>query len=102
MSHTQAVRCSQRLRVQNRHSKPVTLCLEPWGEELPIAPKARYEIVAEGPEGDYLEVQYEERGITVYGWSGSVLTVFHEGRLLVECKIPVPRTPPRSPGTRAV
>jgi hypothetical protein len=86
----------QRLRVSNFYSEPVTLCLEPWADELSIPPKVSFEIVAEGPEGDYLEVAYEELRITAYGWSGSILSVFHDGMLLLECNIPAPRTPPPS------
>jgi predicted SnoaL-like aldol condensation-catalyzing enzyme len=86
----------QRLRVSNSYSKPVTLCLEPWADELLIPPKVSFEIVAEGPEGDYLQVVHEESRTTVYGWSGSVLSVFRDGQLLLECDVPAPRTPPSS------
>jgi hypothetical protein len=85
----------QLLRVSNQHSEPITLCIEPWTHEIPIPSRISFEIVAEGPERDHLEVSYEERRVCVYGWSGSVLSVFHYGDQLVECAIPVPRTPPR-------
>jgi hypothetical protein len=85
---------TQRLRVSNYGSEPITLCLEPWADEIPVPSKVTFEIVAEGPDGNCLEVTYRERRISVYGWSGSVLSVFHEGDRLVECAIPVPPTPP--------
>jgi hypothetical protein len=84
----------QHLRVSNYDAEPITLCLEPWADEIPIPSKVGFEIVAEGPEGNCLEVTYEERRISVYGWSGSVLSVFKDGDRLVECSIPVPPTPP--------
>jgi hypothetical protein len=102
MDPVQSVRCVQRLRISNFSSEPVTLCLEPWANEVSMLPEANFELVAEGPEGDYLQVAYEQRRITVYGWSGSVLSVFHDGRLVVACNIPVPRTPPRLPGTGVI
>jgi hypothetical protein len=93
VDHIQLARHIQRLWISNSYSESVTLCLEPWAYELPIPPKVSFEIVAEGPGGDYLEVAYEELRITAYGWSGSVLSVFHEGQLLLECNIPVPPSP---------
>ena len=87
---------TQRLRVSNIYSEPITLCLEPWGDEISIPSNVSFEIVAEGPKGDHLEVTYEERRVSVYGWSGSILSVFHDGERLVECAIPAPRTPPLS------
>jgi hypothetical protein len=85
------------LRIGNDHSQPVQFHLEPWGELLSISPDTTFEVVAEGPPGDYLEVRFREGHITVYGWSGSVVSVFQEGTLLRECKIPVPATPRRQP-----
>jgi hypothetical protein len=90
----------QRLGIRNLFAEPVTLCLEPWGDELSVPPKASYVIVAEGPGGAHLQVEYGEGRISVYGWSGSTLSVFENDKLLRELKIPVPRTPPRQgPGT---
>lgn len=85
----------QRLGIRNLFAEPVTLCLEPWGDELSVPPKASYVIVAEGPEGEHLQVGYGEGRISVYSWSGSTLSVFENDKLLRELTIPVPRTPPR-------
>ena len=86
---------TQHLRISNDYSEPITLCLEPWADEISILSKARFKIVAEGLKGDHLEVTYEERRISVYGWSGSTLSVFHDGERLIECAIPDPPTPAR-------
>lgn len=98
MDQIQKAQHIQRLSVSNFYSEPIILSLEPWANELSIPPKVTFEIVAEGPEGDNFEVAYEELRITAYGWSGSVLSVFHEGQLLLGCNIPVPLTPRRSGG----
>lgn len=34
---------------------------------------ATFDIVAQGPDGDALEIEFDETDITVYGWSGSVV-----------------------------
>ena len=86
---------TQHLRISNDYSEPITLCLEPWADEISIPSKANFEIEAEGPKGDHLEVSCEERRISVYGWSGSTLSVFHDRERLIECAIPVPPTPAR-------
>jgi hypothetical protein len=67
------------LRVCNTRSIALTFILEPWGEEYTIAPEATFEIVARGPEGDSLEVEYADDHVTLYGWPGSVVSLFHEG-----------------------
>jgi hypothetical protein len=84
----------QRLRVSNLDSEFITLWLEPWGDMVSIPLNVSVEIVASGPEGDHLEVTCGERRISVYGWSGSILSVFKDGDRLVECNVPVPHTPP--------
>jgi hypothetical protein len=36
----------------------LTFSLEPWGEQYRLAPEETFEIVARGPEGDSLEVEF--------------------------------------------
>ena len=67
------------LRVCNAHSVALTFCLEPWGEQYPMAPEAIFDVVARGPKGDSLEVEFTAEQIVLYGWPGSTVTVFHEG-----------------------
>ena len=78
---------AQSLRVSNGYSEPITLSLEPWADEILIPSKAGFDIVAVGPDGGHLEVTYEERRVSVYGWSGSTLSVFHGRQRLLECDI---------------
>ena len=48
------------LRLHNAHPIPVTLYLEPWGEQYILTPEATFTVVARGPEGDALEVEWAD------------------------------------------
>ena len=65
------------LRVCNSLSIALTFALEPWGKQYKLAPEETFEIVARGPEGDSLEVEFADDQIILYGWPGSVVTLFH-------------------------
>src|SRR5437588_11143082 len=69
---------TQYLTMRNSHGQHLRLHIEPWGEELLISPNAIYQIVAEGPVGGCLEIEFAEAEITAYGWPGSILSVFQE------------------------
>jgi hypothetical protein len=88
----------QRLRIHNAQPSSVTFCLEPWADEVVMPPDGIYEILAKGPDGDYLEVLLSDHRITVYGWSGSVASVFNGGQVVLDCQIPVPPVPSRRAG----
>lgn len=81
------------LRLQNSFDLALKLYLEPWGDVLSIPPTLTYRVLARGPEGDALQIEFAEGGITIYGWPGSVLSVFHSAELIIECRVPVPTTP---------
>jgi hypothetical protein len=75
------------LRVCNAHARPITLHLEPWGEQYTMPPEATFLVIARGPEGDALEVECAEDHIVLYGWPGAVVTLFHAAHLhLKVCK----------------
>jgi hypothetical protein len=95
MSQSTQTRQRQSLRIQNSHPKSVIFCIEPWAEELPMDPGTTYEIVVEGPQGDSMQVECADERITVYGWTGSVASAFHEGKEVIACRIPAPPTPTR-------
>jgi hypothetical protein len=85
------------LRVCNSRSVALTFSLEPWGEQYKLAPNETFEVVARGPEGDSLEVEFADDQIILYGWPGSVVTLFHKGRELGagdSKRTPIPATPP--------
>lgn len=87
------------LRVYNARPVAVTFVLEPWGEHYTMAPEATFDVVARGPEGDSLEIEFTDDHIVLYGWPGSIVNVFQEGTELgVGCseRLPSPSTPSRN------
>ncbi len=40
-----------------------------------MASGVAYKVEAKGPDNDILELEYAERKLIVYGWSGSVVTI---------------------------
>ncbi|HZS92977.1 MAG TPA: hypothetical protein VFE42_36495 [Chloroflexota bacterium] len=67
------------VRVSNARTVDMPFYLEPWGEEYTLAPGAVIEVLAEGPPGASLEVELADDHITVYGWPGSVVTLYQDG-----------------------
>ncbi len=76
---TAADECVAATRLVNSRDVAVKLLLEPWGEVYEMAPGAVFEVMARGPAGDALEVAIADDAITVWGWPGSVVRLFHEG-----------------------
>jgi hypothetical protein len=70
----------QVLWLLNSGSEPLRLTLEPWGVVTDLVPGKRYEVVADGPVGDCLEAEFNGTAVFVYGWSGSVVSVFLDGK----------------------
>ena len=84
-------------RLVNSRDVAIQFCLEPWGEQYEMLPAAIFDVVARGPEGDALEVTIGDDQITVWGWPGSVVTLFHNGTELGAGgwrRSPVPSMPP--------
>jgi hypothetical protein len=83
------------LLVCNSRSITLTFSLEPWGEQYKLAPEETFEIVARGPEGDSLEVEFADDQSILYGWPGSAVSLFYKGTELgvgdAE-RIPIPAT----------
>lgn len=67
------------LRIRNLRAGKVLFYLEPWGEQYTMAPNDVFQIVAHGPEGGCLELEYREDDITLYGWTGCAVSVFQDG-----------------------
>ena len=83
------------LRLHNARDVEVIFVLEPWGQQCPMPAGATFEVTARGPEGDWLEVKVEEDSVTVYGWPGSLVRVFHGAEIVADGDHPPPATPPR-------
>jgi hypothetical protein len=70
-------------RLRNSRSASIHLRLEPWGELYELEPLATIDVQASGPDGDRLEVDSDDSSITIYGWPGSAIELYHKGVRLV-------------------
>jgi len=85
---------SQYLSVHNASSGVTTLCVEPWADEIPLAPESHVLITARSPFPGYLEVVHEADRVTVWAWSGCRVWIRGEGGVpSVDLDIPVPDLP---------
>lgn len=65
--------------VRNRRKRPVRFRVEPWGEEYELPAGATFTVTGRGPEGDGIEVAWDDNVVTVYAWPGASLRVMHRG-----------------------
>jgi len=70
------------LTITNRHSVPIMLYVEPWGDEHEILPNKTFRIDFSAPVLQSVPVSYGKDCITVEGWQGTVAEIWCEGRLL--------------------
>lgn len=88
----------QSVRIQNSRGVPVKFHLEPWGDQYEMAPNIVFEVVAKAANQGALEIVLGDEHLTVWGWTGSVISVFKEGVELGAGKWkrqPVPPYPPQ-------
>lgn len=86
----------QELDLQNDSKHPVTLHLEPWGEQFVMPANSSFELVAQGPDsGHRLKIVFEDKNITLYAWPGSTVAVYKDGKQLDSgaSEMPSPATP---------
>jgi hypothetical protein len=93
MDGSSTERQTQHLWLRNDHTSAIILCVEPWANELLIPPGRYYVVVAEGPMGWTLGVSSSDGRITVFGWPGSVLSVFAGRTEILSCSQPMPDIP---------
>ena len=66
-------------RLRNSRKSRLNVYLEPWGEVRVLSPSKDLQVVARGPAGEapnnMLEIESNENGIVLWGWSGSHVTV---------------------------
>jgi hypothetical protein len=79
--------------IRNAENEPVLLRLEPWADETRLASGKECQVVFEGPAGEWPGIEWSKNGITVYGWSGSVGSVYLDGKLILACPDRVPAIP---------
>ena|ERR1044071_10460945 len=79
--------------ISNSSDKEITFHLEPWGEQRTMPPGGRFQVVLEANEPGEVEVEYEQDNILVWGWSGSVATVYPDGQAPSDTRPGVPPVP---------
>ncbi len=71
---------TRRLRIQNTRESALTVVLEPWANEYPLAPGAAFDIVETGAEStDLLEIHVEEAHLVLHARTGTTLAVVQDG-----------------------
>lgn len=70
-------------RITNRNPAPLTLWIEPWGEDYTMRPGEVLEVVAEDlSEAFYFHFVYSEDGIQAYAESCGEVRVYQNGTAL--------------------
>lgn len=68
-----------RFRIQKSGPSRVHVYLEPWGESYELPPGKLLQVEVRGPFGkapnDALLIRTDESGMTLWGWTGSGVTV---------------------------
>lgn len=83
-----------RFSITNDSSRVLAVRLEPWAEELELAPDSKFEVEAVGPEDGFLELVWGDDEVTIYGWTGSTVSVLCEGKVVSRSGwLPVPPLP---------
>ena len=68
-----------RVSVRNAEDEVMTLHLEPWGDDIPMAAGETIVILAHGPVPDDLAMGSEDGRIVVWGCAGSMMTLYRDG-----------------------
>lgn len=87
------------IQLVNSRSTDTVVRLEPWADEHIIPQGVTYEVVARGPQGGTLEVEFGDDAVTIWCWEGSVVSLLHEGARVdvrSEEREPVPPVPPKT------
>jgi hypothetical protein len=69
-----------RIRVANDKREEFSLVVEPWGDVHTVRPNDEYVIVATGPAPAAPELVQSGDHVTYYGWAGSTLELFLNGK----------------------
>jgi hypothetical protein len=72
----------QKVVIVNRSGNLTKLILEPWTDEVEINKGDAITAVGHGPDGEraYLEIEYEKNIVVIYGWQGSVVRIYVNGK----------------------
>ena len=70
MSETSDSKRSEQVIISNKGSNPITLVVEPWGDESVILPGEHWVVTFFGAQGT-IEVRHEPNRVLVFGLVGS-------------------------------
>jgi hypothetical protein len=83
---------------ENSRSRGVVVRLEPWANELSVAPGEKIEVTASSTrEPGRFEIEVSDAAINVHAWSGATLVVEKDGHVVLRCDLPVPPIPKARP-----
>jgi hypothetical protein len=92
------MKTTQSFGFENSRSRDVVVRLEPWADELSVAPGEKIEVTASSTrEPGRFEIEVSDAAITVYAWSGATLVVEKDGQVVLRFDHPVPRMPKARP-----
>jgi len=80
-------------KIVNSQDVEILFVLEPWGEQYKMLPRASFTVVASAPSHGELEIQIQEKRITIFGWSGATVQLFQDGTEVGGSNQPVPALP---------
>jgi len=82
------------LALENSKARRITLRLEPWGEEIPLAVRERVQITAHSAShAGQLEIELTDQELVVHAWPGATIDVEKEGEVVARCDVPAPELP---------
>ena len=74
------MKATRTIEYTNGAGRELKLTVEPWAESFAIAPSQKVQIVVEGDEtSGHVEIEQTSEGLIVYGFVGSVISVFCDG-----------------------
>ena len=62
--------------ITNRSEVPMTLYVEPWGDEFRLQPSEGLRVDVLAPTARAIPISYGENSVTVEGWEGAVAEVW--------------------------
>jgi hypothetical protein len=68
--------------ITNRRQVPITLYLEPWGDEIQVPINKTITIDFKADTVRPIPISYGQDSITVEGWAGTVPEIWCDGQLI--------------------
>ena len=87
---------TQRVAITVTRPTGSTFNVEPWCGELKALPGEFWEFEGTGPDcgcGIHVAIEADSELISVWGWTGSTLSAYRDGKLVERFTIPVPGFP---------